>query len=77
MAIATETIVVKSEGQSVDGVIWQRYRWPLPGIVELTLDINPGLAGLGPILPLGTKFELPIVNPREIVPAREVIALWD
>lgn len=76
MTVATQTIVVKSEGQTVDGIVWQKYRWPLPSVVELTLDINMGLAALGPVLPVGTAFELPIIDPRAIVPASDVVTLW-
>jgi phage tail protein X len=38
-------------------------------LVEQTLDINPGLAGLGSVLPLATRFKLPIVRPP-VAPAR-------
>ena len=75
MTIATQEIVVSSDGVSVDLVIWQTYRKPMPSLLEQTLDINPGLAGLGPILPVGTRFRLPIVRPP-VAPVREVVHLW-
>jgi phage tail protein X len=75
MTIATRDILVSSEGVSVDLAIWQTYRRPIPGLVELTLDINPGLAGLGPILPVGTKFRRPIVHPPAAPTRADVIHL--
>jgi phage tail protein X len=76
MTIATQDIIVTSEGVSVDLVVWQKYRRPMFGLVEQTLDINPGLAGLGPILPVGTKFRLPIVRQPAAPTRADVIHLW-
>jgi phage tail protein X len=76
MTIATLDIVVTSEGVSVDLVVWQKYRRPMLGLVEQTLDINPGLAGLGPILPVGTKFRLPLLRPPAAPTRADVIHLW-
>jgi len=75
MTIAIRDILVGSEGVSVDLVIWQTYRKSMPGLLEQTLDLNPGLAGFGPILPVGTRFRLPIVR-QPVAPVREVIHLW-
>lgn len=74
--MATQSITVESDGFTVDMLIWRRYRRPMPGLLEQTLDINPGLAGLGPILPVGTVVLLPIVQTRDIVQSVEVISLW-
>lgn len=76
MTIATQEIVVTSEGVSVDLVVWQRYRRPMPRLLEQTLDINPGLAGLGPILPIGTRFKLPIAKPPVAPNRYDVVHLW-
>jgi phage tail protein X len=46
------------------------------GLAEQTLDINPGLAGLGPILPVGTKFRLPLVRPPAAPTRADAIHLW-
>ena len=47
------------------------------GVVEAFLAANPGLAGLGPVLPLGTLITLPepIAPPKS--PRRATINLWD
>jgi phage tail protein X len=76
MTIAMRNILVSSDGVSVDLVIWQTYRKPMPSLLEQTLDINPGLAGLGPILPLGTRFKLPTVRPPVAPTRTDVVHLW-
>jgi phage tail protein X len=76
MTSAVRDILVSSDGVSVDLVIWQTYRKPMPSLLEQTLDINPGLAGLGPILPVGTTFKLPIVKPPAAPIRSDVIHLW-
>ena len=37
----------------------------MPGLVEKILDRNPGLAGAGIVLPLGTVLDIPVPTPRE------------
>jgi len=47
----------------------------MPGLVEEIHDINPGLADLGPYLPVGTRFDMPVPTPRD--PAiLEPVKLW-
>lgn len=71
-----ETIIkVAGDGVSVDLLIWRRYKRPMPGLLERVLDINPGLAALGPILPVGTPVKLPTVKPPP-VPELAVVRLW-
>ncbi len=45
------------------------------GVTEATYRLNPGLAGLGPILPLGLEVTLPDLpaNAARI----ETVQLWD
>lgn len=45
------------------------------GYVEKVLEANPGLAALGPVLPIGTKLVLPDI-PRT-APERQIVSLWD
>jgi phage tail protein X len=71
-----DTIIkVAGDGVSVDLLVWRKYRRPMPGLVERVLDINPGLAALGPILPVGTLVKLPTVKPPP-VPELAVVRLW-
>jgi phage tail protein X len=68
-------IKVAGEGISVDLLIWREYKRPMIGLVEKVLDTNPGLAALGPILPVGTLVKLPTVKPP---PVTEIagVRLW-
>ena len=69
------TIRIAGEGISVDLLIWREYRRPMPGLVEQVLDKNPGLAALGPILPVGTLVKLPIDKPAPVAELA-VVRLW-
>ncbi len=71
-----ETYIVHGDGLTVDAIIWQRYRRRTPKLVEETLELNPGLAELGPIIPSGTRIVIPVPPPpaeRQVA----VIRLWD
>jgi phage tail protein X len=71
-----ETVVrVAGEGISVDLLIWRQHKRPMPGLVETVLDINPGLAALGPILPVGTLVKLPAVKPPRVMEL-SLVRLW-
>lgn len=65
-----ELYTVRQEGLMLDLVLWRRYGKPGEGLVARTLGLNPGLAELGPILPLRTVIllaDLPRV-PGRITP---------
>jgi len=55
-----ERITVEGDALTVSLIVWRRFKRPMPGLVAAILDINPGLADLGSILPLGTVFEMPV-----------------
>ena len=64
---------LSEEGDTVDRVVWSHYGRQDAGLVETVLAANRGLALLGPILPLGTRIDLPVV----VVPdAVEAVRLW-
>lgn len=68
-------IAYADQGDTVD-LICARYFGQTRGIVELLLDNNEGLAGLGPTLPMGTKVNLP--SPNVLAPSKpKTINLWD
>lgn len=71
-----EVIQVEGEGLMLDAVLWQRFKRPTPGLVERTLDVNPGLAALGPILPHGTRILVPIATIAQSAVLPKV-SLWD
>lgn len=76
MSETIETITVRREGMTLSRLIWGRFKKQVPGMVENVLSINPGLAALGPFLPVGTAIKVPIPAPRndntDITPVR----LW-
>ena len=57
--IAYDAVTVAGEGVTLERMLWRRDRQYTPGLAELALSINPGLAALGPILPVGTDVRLP------------------
>jgi phage tail protein X len=70
-----EPVTIEGEFITVSLIVWRRFRRPMPGLVEQILDINPGLADLGPYLPVRTTFDMPVPMPRE--PAiLDPIKLW-
>lgn len=71
-----ETITVMGEGLSLDLILWRKHGVRGRALVEAALAMNPGLAGLGPILPLGAQFVLPDL-PAETAREVAVISLFD
>jgi len=67
-----ETYTTK-EGDTVDLIAW-RERGQTAGMTEAILDLNPGLASRGPVLPIGLKIELPDPKPKKI--ERNVPRIW-
>jgi phage tail protein X len=61
------------QGDMLDAVCHAYYKGR-SGATEAVLDANPGLAKLGPVLPLGTLIELPDLAPVESV---ATVSLWD
>ena len=61
------------QNDTVDQLCW-RHLGRTEAVVEAMLDINPGLAALGPILPAGTLVTLPAIP---ITPTRPTVQLWD
>ncbi len=71
-----ERIVVRGDYLSVPLLIWRRFHRPMPGLAERVFDMNPGLAGHGPYLPIGTAVDIPIpVEPAAAEPRLQV-TLW-
>lgn len=62
------------EGEALDEIVWRHYRAEIRGAFETVLEANPGIAAMGPILPLGTRVVLPVIDtPKEA----ESLRLWD
>lgn len=62
------------QGDTLDALCW-RHLGATRDMVEMTLELNPGIADLGPVLPHGTAVELPDPPARSaVVPT---VRLWD
>lgn len=71
---------VEGVGQTVELVLWRRYgrRGQTAAMLTATLALNPGVAALGPILPLGTPLVLPDLPAEEPVAAPDgAFSLFD
>lgn len=66
--------VATLEGDTVDLVLW-RHRGRTAALTEQTLELNPGLAARGAVLPAGVAILLPA--PSAPLAVRETIKLWD
>jgi len=67
--------VLSIEGDTLDLICW-RELGRTAGVVEVAVAANPGIADLGPVLPLGTRVVLPdvaIAAPE----TRDIVQLWD
>ena len=69
-----ESVTVGGEFLTVSLIVWRRFRRPMPGLVEAIHDMNPGLASLGPILPMGAAVYLPDTAPAA---PQTLHQLWD
>lgn len=67
-------IVYAHQNDTVDSICW-RYFAATSGIVEQTLELNPGLVDYGPVLPHGTKVKLPNIKIKPV--NKLMVKLWD
>lgn len=68
-----DEVTIGITGLTLSALIWRKYRRCTPGLVEQTLDANPGLAA-HVFLPLGLKVRLPRL--RDEPQAATVVPLW-
>lgn len=62
------------QGDTVDQICW-RYLGATSGVVEQVLQLNPDIAKLGPVLPMGTVVTLP--KRTETQPKKIRVTLWE
>lgn len=67
-------IIRAHQGDTLDAICW-RYYGRTAGVVEQVLEANPGLASLGPVLPIGTEVSMPAAPVQAT--QRDVVNLWD
>jgi phage tail protein X len=66
--------VLSQQGDTVDLICHRHYGYTA-GITEQVLDLNPGLAARGPVLPAGVTITLPDTPTRAA--AGNTVNLWD
>lgn len=66
--------ITSRQGDTLDALIWREAGLKAADIARV-LEANPGLADLGPVLPLGTRVRLPATSSR--AHARPLVQLWD
>lgn len=78
--------VTARQGDTIDALCWRVLGTTAGGLVEAGLDLNPGLAVLGPVLPEGAPVILPDLpganaagtGPAPVpVPVLTTVNLWD
>lgn len=72
----SKTIVIQGDGISVDLLLWREYGVRGRSLVERTLEINPGLAALGPIIPHGRSVIVPGLPAQTEITRTPVITLF-
>lgn len=72
--MATTTTVRAQQGDTVD-IICLRHLGYTANAVEAVYAANPGIAALGPVLPMGTAVVLPALTSRK--PTTNTVQLWD
>lgn len=73
--MAQEQRLSAKSGDKLDLLLW-RDAGLGPGHITRVLDANPGLADLGPILPLGTVVIVPASAEAPAPNVRPIIQLW-
>lgn len=69
-------LVRSLQGDTLDQLCWRHLR-NTRGTVESTLQANPHLNTLGPVLPQGTQVTLVDTQPTNTRTADETVKLWD
>lgn len=71
-----ERITIRGDGISLDLLLWRRHGVRGRALVEEAYALNPGLAALGPILPIGTQVVLPELAAGASPQPRRIVTLF-
>lgn len=69
-----KTVEVTGDGVALDALLFEQL--VREDMVPATLDANPGLAAIGPVLPPGTKVAIPVPTTPEAAPTAAIVTLW-
>lgn len=67
------TITTALQGDTLDAICQRHLGTTGGGVVERTLQQNPGLASLGPVLPAGTR----VVLAKPTTTTDKTVKLWE
>ena len=76
MTETVENITVTGEGLTVSRLIWNRFQRSNPDALARIYDLNPNLAALGTILPVGTIVKVPVSDRSDTEKIVESVTLW-
>jgi phage tail protein X len=68
-------IITARQGDMLDELAW-RERGLGPADMPALLTLNPGVADLGPVLPLGTAVVVPAPPQAPTIATRDIVQLW-
>jgi phage tail protein X len=74
--MSTETLAFQNDFTPLDLLLYRRYRMEVPGLVEATLALNPGLADLGAFPPRGTAIIVTTPTPAAKKVVRQTVRLY-
>ena len=74
MAETIGTYIVEEETERLDRIAKALYGSERGGTIEALLNANPGLAALGPLIPRGTRIDVP---ERPAPPEPSLTRPWD
>jgi phage tail protein X len=69
--------VIARQGDTVDALCQRHLGTTAGGVVEATLELNPGLASFGPVLPEGTPVRLATPSTATPTTSSNTVSLWD
>lgn len=68
--------VTAIQGDTLD-LLCHRHLGKTAGVVEAAYELNPGLAALGPVLPMGYPVTLPEPAAAAVAEIKPMLQLWN
>lgn len=70
-----EIVTIRGDGITLDLLLWRIHGVRGQDLVEVALELNPGVADAGPVLALGTVVRIPQL-PAQARPEQPLITLF-